>query len=239
MTARPPVARRDGSRITLEAVVALRERRRQKLLTGRLSREHYGHGQKVHGQKTKAFAVALLVGLSVWALVGTVSRHGAIADPDTGSRNSPGAGLDLISAGQLRTAQPNGRMVPVDNGCPLEAAVCVDTRLRLSWLQQNGKIVYGPIAVMPGSRGVDGSVPTPQGIFHVEWKDAQHQSNEYNEKMPDAVFFAPGGIAFHEGSLSSSSHGCVHLTGPDSDYYFAHLRVGDEVAVFGGENPPA
>lgn len=194
----------------------------------------------MHGQKIKVFVVALLVGLSAWVLVGAVNGHGAAADLDTASAgHSPRAGLDLISAGQLRTAQPNGRMVPVDNGCPLEAAVCVDTRLRLSWLQQNGKIVYGPIAVMPGSRGADGSVPTPQGIFHVEWKDAQHQSNEYDEKMPNAVFFAPGGIAFHQGSLSSSSHGCVHLTGPDSDYYFAHLQVGDKVAVFGGENPPA
>lgn len=29
--------------------------------------------------------------------------------------------------------------------------------------------------------------------------------------MPYSVFFAPGGIAFHEGSLTEDSHGCVRL----------------------------
>ena len=50
--------------------------------------------------------------------------------------------------------------------------------------------------------------------------------------IPYAVFFAPGGIAFHAGRLTSSSHGCIHLTLPNARYYHDHLPDGAEVAVF-------
>jgi lipoprotein-anchoring transpeptidase ErfK/SrfK len=46
------------------------------------------------------------------------------------------------------------------------------------------------------------------------------------------VFFATGGIAFHAGSLTSSSHGCIHLAMRNARYYHDHLPVGAEVAVF-------
>jgi hypothetical protein len=38
------------------------------------------------------------------------------------------------------------------------------------------------------------------------------------------VFFAVGGIAFHEGSLKSSSHGCIHLTMDAARYYNERSR---------------
>ena len=50
--------------------------------------------------------------------------------------------------------------------------------------------------------------------------------------MPWAVFFAPGGIAFHGGSLTTPSHGCVHLTDANAHYYNQHLPDGAEVVVF-------
>ena len=40
---------------------------------------------------------------------------------------------------------------------------------------------------------------------------ANYMSTEYDEPMPYAVFFAPGGVAFHGGSLARPSHGCIHL----------------------------
>jgi lipoprotein-anchoring transpeptidase ErfK/SrfK len=46
------------------------------------------------------------------------------------------------------------------------------------------------------------------------------------------VFFAQGGIAFHAGSLTSSSHGCIHLTLANAHYYHDHLPIGAEVDVF-------
>jgi lipoprotein-anchoring transpeptidase ErfK/SrfK len=50
--------------------------------------------------------------------------------------------------------------------------------------------------------------------------------------MPWATFFAAGGIAFHGGSLTDASHGCVHLTVANAHYYNQHLPVGAEVVVF-------
>jgi lipoprotein-anchoring transpeptidase ErfK/SrfK len=52
------------------------------------------------------------------------------------------------------------------------------------------------------------------------------------EPMPYAVFFAQGGIAFHGGSLTRPSHGCVHLRIGSARYYHDHLPVGAEVVVF-------
>uniref|UniRef100_UPI00117836A5 L,D-transpeptidase n=1 Tax=Amycolatopsis kentuckyensis TaxID=218823 RepID=UPI00117836A5 len=49
--------------------------------------------------------------------------------------------------------------------------------------------------------------------------------------MPNSVFFAPGGIAFHEGSLSRYSAGCVHLSNAASLKFFTALEKGDEVQV--------
>jgi lipoprotein-anchoring transpeptidase ErfK/SrfK len=75
--------------------------------------------------------------------------------------------------------------------------------------------------------------PTPRGIFHVAWKaGANYISTSFGVPIPYAVFFAPGGIAFHAGSLTSSSHGCVHLTMHNARYYHDHLPIGAEVAVF-------
>ncbi len=74
---------------------------------------------------------------------------------------------------------------------------------------------------------------TPRGTFHVEWKaGAYYISTEFHEPMPYAVFFAPGGIAFHGGSLTMPSHGCIHLDIGSARYYHDHLPVGAEVVVF-------
>ena len=50
-------------------------------------------------------------------------------------------------------------------------------------------------------------------------------SNIYDEPVPWATFFAPGGIAFHGGSLTEWSHGCVHLTVSNAHYYNEHLPI--------------
>ncbi len=113
--------------------------------------------------------------------------------------------------------------------CPPAASACVDLRDHLSWLQSDGRIAYGPVRMEPGAP-VD---PTPRGIFQVAWKAGAHYiSTSFGVPIPYAVFFAPGGIAFHAGSLSSSSHGCVHLTMHNARYFHDHLPIGAEVAVF-------
>jgi predicted amidohydrolase len=115
--------------------------------------------------------------------------------------------------------------------CPAAAAACVDLAAHLTWLQSGGRIIYGPVQMEPGPPGTANA--TPRGTFHVLWKGGPHLiSNEYNEPMPYAVFFAAGGFAFHAGSLTESSHGCVHLTLASALYYNEHLPIGAEVVVF-------
>jgi lipoprotein-anchoring transpeptidase ErfK/SrfK len=115
--------------------------------------------------------------------------------------------------------------------CPAAAAACVDLADHLTWLQSGGQISYGPVRMEPGSPGTPNA--TPRGTFRVSWKAGPHLvSNEYDEPMPYAVFFAPGGVAFHGGSLTKPSHGCVHLTIANAHYYNDHLPIGAEVVVF-------
>jgi L,D-transpeptidase catalytic domain len=115
--------------------------------------------------------------------------------------------------------------------CPAKATACVDLTRHLTWLQSAGKVTFGPVQAEPGPPG--SAHATPRGTFQVSWKAGEDfVSNIYHEPMPWAVFFAPGGIAFHGGSLTTPSHGCVHLTDQNARYYNDHLPVGAEVVVF-------
>jgi len=115
--------------------------------------------------------------------------------------------------------------------CPAAAAACVDLARHITWLQADGRTAFGPVQMEPGKPG--GQHQTPRGTFQVEWKAGPAlMSNIYHEAMPWATFFAPGGIAFHGGSLTAWSHGCVHMSDANAHYYNEHLPVGAEVVVF-------
>jgi hypothetical protein len=115
--------------------------------------------------------------------------------------------------------------------CPPGAAACVDLPRHLTWLQSDGKVTFGPVRMEPGPPGSANA--TPRGTFRVVGKGGPNViSNIYHEPMPWPVFFASGGIAFHAGSLTVPSHGCVHLTMANAHYYNEHLAIGAEVAVF-------
>ncbi len=45
------------------------------------------------------------------------------------------------------------------------------------------------------------------------------------------VFFAAGGIAFHEGRQDTNSAGCVKLVREDAQEFFEYLQVGDQVQI--------
>lgn len=55
-------------------------------------------------------------------------------------------------------------------------------------------------------------------------------SSIYDAPMPYSVFYN-GGEAFHKGSLSESSHGCVHLGRKAAKRFYRELHKGDLVAV--------
>ena len=155
--------------------------------------------------------------LAEQANVGTA----AIGVLSSGPRATPDA-----AAADTPTPSPRAR-----SSCPAAATACVDLNDHLTWLQSDGRITYGPVSMEPGPPGTQQA--TPRGTFHVRWKaGASYISTEYHVPIPYAVFFTPGGVAFHGGSLATPSHGCVHLDIGSARYYHDHLPTGAEVIVF-------
>ncbi|AUI62298.1 L,D-transpeptidase [Amycolatopsis sp. BJA-103] len=105
-------------------------------------------------------------------------------------------------------------------------SACVDLSALKTWLLQDGKVIYGPVKQLPGKKGH----ATPTGVFHVSAKVKNYHSKQFDAPMPNSVFFLPG-IAFHTGSLSVYSHGCIHLAAAASQKYFTTLQSGDVVQV--------
>ena len=156
------------------------------------------------------------------ALVGSNAFASALSSADHTSK--PPASPANANAPVTLTARDR-------TDCPPDATACVDLTEKITWLQADGKVSYGPVRMEPGTPGTVHATPT--GTFHVAWKAGPtYMSTIYHELIPWAVFFAAGGIAFHEGSLTTSSHGCVHLTMADAYYYNHHLPIGAEVVVF-------
>lgn len=116
--------------------------------------------------------------------------------------------------------------------CTAAARACVDLTEGEAWLIENGAVTYGPVLVSSGALGEE----TPTGSFRVEWKHLHHISGESGVPMPYSVFFAPGGIAFHEGSIYSESAGCVRMEREHAKVFYDSLQVGDVVEV---TEPPA
>jgi lipoprotein-anchoring transpeptidase ErfK/SrfK len=120
---------------------------------------------------------------------------------------------------------------PMAKGVPCSGAVraCVKLSSKQAWLLDgSGKVVLGPVPITSGKRGQ----PTPTGMWSVLWKDKDHKSQEFDDApMPYSVFFAPGGIAFHTGSLRAQSSGCIHLANSTAARFFSALSVGDNVQV--------
>ncbi|MEQ3541700.1 L,D-transpeptidase [Pseudonocardia tropica] len=112
--------------------------------------------------------------------------------------------------------------------CSAAARACVDLANSTAWLIRDGRIEAGPVPASFGKKGQR----TPAGVFQVQWKNKDHRSAEFdNAPMPFAVFFAPGGVAFHEGNTETESAGCVRLSRANAERWFNSLQVGDRVEV--------
>jgi lipoprotein-anchoring transpeptidase ErfK/SrfK len=146
---------------------------------------------------------------------------------------------------KLEPATPAGGLV-AGTPCSRKAVACVSLKQKKSWLfteDENGDIVvnHGPVPVSTGGPGKE----TPLGDYVVEWKDKNHKSGEYfvphgckppaagceGAPMNWAVFFAEGGIAFHEGTLAIRSSGCVRLSAKEAEFYYNTLELGDKVEI--------
>lgn len=133
-------------------------------------------------------------------------------------------------AAQAAHAQPLAAGTP----CSITAKACVDLDSQKAWLLQDGKVTRGPVPIASGGNGKE----TPVGhSLRVYRKDKDHVSQESRlpngqpAPMPWSVFFQDGGIAFHSGSPTRSSSGCIHLEPADAEAFFDYLQIGDQVQV--------
>lgn len=116
---------------------------------------------------------------------------------------------------------------PAGVPCDAGADACIDLSANKSWLLADGAVSYGPVPITHGMPGWE----TPPGTFQVGWKHIDHKSSQFNNApMPYSVFFN-GGIAFHQGSLTDQSHGCIHLSWAAAEAFYNGLSVGDTVQV--------
>lgn len=129
-----------------------------------------------------------------------------------------------MSGWRWRPPSPRPRRA---HGRPCAATVraCIDLAHNKAWLLRGGVVEYGPVPITSGRAGYR----TPIGTFRVLSKERLHLSRAFdNAPMPYSVFFIPG-IAFHQGSLGVTSHGCIHLSRAAAIRFFGSLAVGDVV----------
>lgn len=110
--------------------------------------------------------------------------------------------------------------------CDIYAVACVSLSKQEAWLLRDGRVVYGPVRVATGRA----SLPTPAGNFHVWYKVVDGWSTTYDAPMPYSVFFYEGD-AFHEDPVTVRSHGCVHLSLQNAEYFYRFLGYGALVEV--------
>jgi lipoprotein-anchoring transpeptidase ErfK/SrfK len=130
---------------------------------------------------------------------------------------------------QSRQQITSVRVAPVivpGTPCRSTARACVDLSGNQAWLIDDGAVSYGPVPITSGRSGFR----TPPGTFSVSFHSRNHVSSIYDAPMPYSVFFN-GGIAFHQGSLSELSHGCIHLSRSAASEFFGSLDRGDTVQV--------
>ncbi|CAL9635240.1 hypothetical protein SUDANB95_06163 [Actinosynnema sp. ALI-1.44] len=111
--------------------------------------------------------------------------------------------------------------------CDIRDGACLKLSTNQAWLIYQGNLSYGPVPVTHGRPGYE----TPVGTFSVLRKVKNDWSVPYNAPMPNSVYFTHSGIAFHEGSLTELSHGCVHLSPEAALTFFDNLFVGEQVQV--------
>ncbi|MFI0965235.1 L,D-transpeptidase [Streptomyces sp. NPDC021080] len=164
-------------------------------------------------------------------------KHGA--EPAGGTGGTGGTGGAATGAGTRERAErgtPGARPL---RGCPARSyrVACVDLAHQRTWVQQRGRILFGPVPMRSG--GV--RHPTRTGWFKIFWRHRHHWSTLYDSPMPYAQFFS-GGQAFHavRGSIRTvgGSMGCVNLRLADARGLWKVLRKGDRVYVWGRRPRP-
>jgi lipoprotein-anchoring transpeptidase ErfK/SrfK len=156
------------------------------------------------------------------AAVVTPSAPAATPAPKTTPSHAAASAAPIADSLAAENAALKAAGVP----CDATAVACVSLSKQEAWLLRDGKVVYGPVKVATGRA----SLPTPAGNFHVWYKVVDGWSTTYNAPMPYSVFFYEGD-AFHEDPVTVRSHGCVHLSLKNAEYFYSFLQIGDKVEV--------
>lgn len=113
-----------------------------------------------------------------------------------------------------------------------ERVVCVDLSRQLLWVQQDGEVIFPPVAMRSGRPTME----TRTGDYRIYWRNKNHTSSLYHTPMPYAQFF-DGGEALHgvydDIYAGTGSHGCVNLAWEDSKRLWGLLQKNDIVHVWG------
>jgi hypothetical protein len=138
---------------------------------------------------------------------------------------APAAPRPAPAAPPAPPAKPAAPAKPAGVPCAATVRACIDLAHNKAWLLRGGVVEYGPVPITSGRPGYR----TPVGTFRVLSKERVHLSRAFdNAPMPYSVFFIPG-IAFHQGSLSVTSHGCIHLSKAAAIRFYGSLARGDVV----------
>ena len=103
---------------------------------------------------------------------------------------------------------------------------CVDLSARKAWLVHDGKIVYGPVSIMPGRAGWR----TPVGTFHVDVQVRELLQHEFHVADAGLRVLLPG----HRVPRRQPVRALARLCSPVADVgvkFFHTLSIGDEVQV--------
>ena len=151
-------------------------------------------------------------------------------DPGSGlpALGGPGAPPAALPAPAAPPAPPKPAAPAKPAGVPCAATVraCIDLAHNKAWLLRGGVVEYGPVPITSGTPGL------PHAGRHVPRaapRSGCTSSRAFDDApMPYSVFFIPG-IAFHQGSLVVTSHGCIHLSKAAAIRFFGSLARGDVV----------
>lgn len=121
----------------------------------------------------------------------------------------------------------------LDPRCTTGRALCIDKSSRtLRW------VVDGKVLKTVDVRFGASYSPTREGLFHVEWMDADHVSSLYGSAMPYSMFFSRGQAVHYSSDFAArgyygASHGCVNVRDYEGiKWLFGQVHVGDKVVVY-------
>ncbi|TQS43201.1 L,D-transpeptidase [Cryptosporangium phraense] len=116
--------------------------------------------------------------------------------------------------------------------------VCVDLTRQTLWVMRTGSVVFAPVVVRTGGKGLK----TPVGQFEISEKKTLTTSSEYGTKLPYwERFYQDFGLhaadtSFYSDESAGGSHGCVNLLASDAKAVYGLTEVGTQVHVFGNKS---